>query len=320
MQMVLFYASEAGREASAVEQVSAEGTSTAGDAAADLAGFSKRRRLSGRLEDALSQLQQLCDRLQPSSLQRLASIDPSSGWKARLCQVSAQGKCSRCGEELTSLPLSAAQREAMKAALLGAATSVSALQRAELLRFGKWVEGRDYRYVVDGPNVGYCNQNFKGGGFSFRQVDIVLEQLCKQSGGKPPLLLMPSAYLNDKEVPNHTKSNTGNDRELAAVWSCGLRGWYAQSANWAFSRAEARLLAHCRGLAGFKTEQSPPPQIAEPPHGAHPTAGDRREVSERNPPSRPGAHQSPHDMSPVSLLCRERRWRKRCSAQRPRWR
>ena len=43
--------------------------------------------------------------------------------------------------------------------------------RRDLIRFGEWVAARRCRLIIDGPNVGYRNQNFEGGRFSFTQVE-----------------------------------------------------------------------------------------------------------------------------------------------------
>ncbi|KAK3284625.1 hypothetical protein CYMTET_7728 [Cymbomonas tetramitiformis] len=59
--------------------------------------------------------------------------------------------------------------------------------------------GRPLRYVVDGANVAYCRQNFGEGGFSFYQINLVLNHLVEVEGCSwdEILLLMPKKYLND---------------------------------------------------------------------------------------------------------------------------
>ena len=53
--------------------------------------------------------------------------------------------------------------------LLSAAAARADSQRAALSLFQQWVRTRKYKYIVDGPNVGYCQQNFENGRFSFKQ-------------------------------------------------------------------------------------------------------------------------------------------------------
>eukprot|EP00854_Cymbomonas_tetramitiformis_P000485 gene483-874_t len=69
--------------------------------------------------------------------------------------------------------------------------------------------GRPLRYVVDGANVAYCRQNFGEGGFSFYQINLVLNHLVEVEGCSwdEILLLMPKKYLNDV-IPNHARARS----------------------------------------------------------------------------------------------------------------
>ena len=52
-----------------------------------------------------------------------------------------------------------------------------------LRRFSRWLEGQPaFDFVVDGPNVGYANQNFEGGRFSFAQAPAA--QLGRRGEGR----------------------------------------------------------------------------------------------------------------------------------------
>lgn len=50
-----------------------------------------------------------------------------------------------------------------------------------MLEFEREMETRfmnkKLKFIVDGANVAYCQQNFAGGGFSYKQIDVVLERL-----------------------------------------------------------------------------------------------------------------------------------------------
>ena len=81
------------------------------------------------------------------------------------------GVCASCGTKLAALPLTAAQRMQMCDELLSVAAAQGEAARQDLLRFGEWVVQQGFTHIVDGPNVGYRNQNFPGGSFSFAQVD-----------------------------------------------------------------------------------------------------------------------------------------------------
>ena len=139
-----------------------------------------------------------------------ASGAAASGRRARLATVGADGTCSACGARLEKLPLTAAQRQTLAAALLAAADERG--QRGELERFGAWVAGAaaPFAYIVDGANVGYRSQNFEGGRFSFAQVEIARLALRERAGGREPLLVLPARYVGaGGAVPNHTALATG---------------------------------------------------------------------------------------------------------------
>ncbi|EOD16819.1 hypothetical protein EMIHUDRAFT_210390 [Emiliania huxleyi CCMP1516] len=75
--------------------------------------------------------------------------------------VGHDGRCPCCGGGLQLLTLPEEQREQR----LGSRGS------DRLRRFSRWLEGQPaFDFVVDGPNVGYANQNFEGGRFSFAQA------------------------------------------------------------------------------------------------------------------------------------------------------
>ena len=182
----------------------------------------------GALDARLRTLQAARAQLQPTSLRALlrawggaaaedvassgaaASGATASGRRARLATVGADGTCSACGARLEKLPLTAAQRQTLAAALLAAADERG--QRGELERFGAWVAGAaaPFAYIVDGANVGYRSQNFEGGRFSFAQVEIARLALRERAGGREPLLVLPARYVGaDGAVPNHTALATG---------------------------------------------------------------------------------------------------------------
>ena len=101
-----------------------------------------------------------------------ASGVSGSGGEHRATLVACpDGVCASCGTKLAALPLTAAQRRQMCDELLSVAAAQGEAARQDLLRFGEWVVQQGFTHIVDGPNVGYRNQNFPGGSFSFAQVD-----------------------------------------------------------------------------------------------------------------------------------------------------
>lgn len=82
------------------------------------------------------------------------------------------GVCASCSTRLAALPLTAVQRRQMCDELLSVAAAQGEAARQDLLRFGEWVVQQGFTHIVDGPNVGYRNQNFPSGSFSFAQADL----------------------------------------------------------------------------------------------------------------------------------------------------
>ena len=70
----------------------------------------------------------------------------------------------------------------MRNELFTIANSTSKSQGSAIRAFGDWLdtkakEGIEFMYIVDGANVAYHRQNFEGGKFNFRQVELVVEKL-----------------------------------------------------------------------------------------------------------------------------------------------
>ena len=164
------------------------------------------------LERWLHALQESTAQLSQGSLERLqAALNGSTSYKAVLTSIDEQGVCASCGTVLESLALTTDQAAQLSAGLLSAAAARDAGHSADLLRFAEWAKMRSFRYVIDGANVGYRNQNFDGGGFSFEQVELMRRELCRLDPDHEPLLVLPAHYFDEASVPNHSKANSLND-------------------------------------------------------------------------------------------------------------
>jgi hypothetical protein len=199
------------------------------------------------LASRLRQLQASHSTLTPTSLRSLhAAFDaPSQSVHARFAAVSADGRCSCCGTRLGTSPLSAEEQRTMGKALASAAANVSDRHAADLDAFAEWVASLPSppddarRYIIDGPNVAYRNQNFAGGAFSFEQVELARQALLEASSRREdvdaetaptdaetaptaasdavaavePLIVMPQRYLSNDTVPNHTHKGSAGFSE-----------------------------------------------------------------------------------------------------------
>ena len=85
----------------------------------------------------------------------------------------------------------------------------------------------EFKYIIDGANVAYYHQNFEGGKFSYRQIEIVIDNLLARKDGKV-LVLLPSAY-SKRFIPNssngakskHRRNLKSADDEVHYTYSVG---------------------------------------------------------------------------------------------------
>eukprot|EP00976_Prorocentrum_cordatum_P072229 1180636-Prorocentrum_minimum.AAC.5 len=61
----------------------------------------------------------------------------------------------------------------------------------------RFQKGPPLRFVVDGANVAYMNQNYVGGGFSYDQIDQLVTHLAEEycASWQEILLLMPQVRV-----------------------------------------------------------------------------------------------------------------------------
>lgn len=146
------------------------------------------------------------DVLTHRSFERLrAALRGTPGWSVREVSIGASdGICSGCGTSLASAPLTSEQRAIFGESLLLAARERGSFHSERLREFGQWVSARRYSYIIDGANVAYRLQNFSGGQFSYKQVQMIMD-VVESRTGQPPLLVLPIAYVTGTRVPNHTQ-------------------------------------------------------------------------------------------------------------------
>jgi len=118
---------------------------------------------------------------------------PCSGVKLRLISLDEEQR-----QQLKSSLLSLARdRQRAFKQKLGDRLQKSRTTKADesLLKFCHWLDnrtGKPFTAIVDGANVGYYMQNFEGGGFSFHQIQFVVDSLEKL--GERPLVILPHKY------------------------------------------------------------------------------------------------------------------------------
>ena len=127
---------------------------------------------------------------------------------ARLVDISNNTcLCPNCGDKLMPLLLSEDERHRVRVALMKIASMSSLQQCKNLQAFDNWLKERDeFIHIVDGANVAYARQNFQTGKFSYRQIELVVDQLLLK--GERVLVLLPYPYAQ-RIIPNSAKHRKG---------------------------------------------------------------------------------------------------------------
>jgi len=132
--------------------------------------------------------------------------------------LDGENRCTKTGQQLRCLGLTAAQRKRMRDVLLERASGSFQLEH-----FCKWLRERPpFDYVLDGPNIAYNNQNFADGRFAYRQVQDIIDCILQREPNARVLILMPEKYVRrDKIFCVTTKKEqnlTLEDKELIRSW------------------------------------------------------------------------------------------------------
>eukprot|EP00606_Chrysophyceae_sp_TOSAG23-5_P001513 GSChrysophyteH2.ASY1.ANO1.760.1 assembled CDS len=141
--------------------------------------------------------------------------------------------CPNCGDELAHIDLTTTEKAFMRNALMESARESG--DASSLQTFANYLhhmnsqnqsqnqiqnqnqsrsksqrqrqnQNKDVLYIVDGANVAYHRQNFVGGKFSYRQIELVVEKLEKKIAAEEAILVvLPHAYVQ-RVVPNMSKN------------------------------------------------------------------------------------------------------------------
>ncbi|KAK4375909.1 hypothetical protein RND71_006586 [Anisodus tanguticus] len=130
-------------------------------------------------------------------------------WLVKRSQISPDGKCLTCGEQLVCVDIDRAETE--RFAVSVASLAMEREVHSNFKEFQDWLEKHsDYEAVVDAANVGLFQQNFAEGGFSIPQLVAVVKELHSRSN-KWPLII-----LHNKRV--RTLFENAGYRELLEEW------------------------------------------------------------------------------------------------------
>ncbi|XP_038881942.1 proteinaceous RNase P 2-like isoform X2 [Benincasa hispida] len=110
----------------------------------------------------------------------------TGNWAVKRTNVYSNGKCCCCAQQLVCADISCAETESFAQSL--AALAIERETQPNFISF-QWLEEHNHcDTIVDGANIGLYQQNFVDSGFNLPQVEAVVKELCKMSGGNWPLV------------------------------------------------------------------------------------------------------------------------------------
>ncbi|GLD93459.1 hypothetical protein PINS_up002051 [Pythium insidiosum] len=140
------------------------------------------------------------------------------GWKWSVGTVDQKGVSSVSGDQLESMELPEAEETALLDKIVG-------LVRTDDKRIEQWAEFTEwltangpFDIIIDAANVGFFNRNFEGGGFSYRQIQLMLEHYEKQD--KKVLIVLHKRRTYDDQVPEDFRPVLASWKERNIMYNC----------------------------------------------------------------------------------------------------
>ncbi|KAH7488826.1 hypothetical protein KRP22_008536 [Phytophthora ramorum] len=139
-------------------------------------------------------------------------------WKITEGTVSEEGVCSVTGDQLQSLELEA-ELEAELLAKVEKLVRTDEKRTAQWDAFKQWLgEFGPFDVIIDAANVGYCNQNFDGGGFNYAQIELMVQHY--EARGNKPLLVLHERRTWDEQVPAEHRAQVAQWRASHKMFNC----------------------------------------------------------------------------------------------------
>lgn len=111
-------------------------------------------------------------------------------WKVEKTNMSSEGVCKSCGEQLVSIDIDPVETDNFANSLVELACAREV--KSNFKNFQEWLDRHGpYDFIVDGANIGLYQRNFADGGFSVSQLSSVVNVLRQRSPKKKwPLILL----------------------------------------------------------------------------------------------------------------------------------
>lgn len=119
------------------------------------------------------------------------------GWKVGCAKIGPDGRCPISSTVLQAVRPCEAELNSILGLIERLAIEHASQRKLESWAgFKVWLEdsGSEWDTVIDGANVGHCNQNRERGAFSHRQIDALIEQ-CTLSGRRRVAVVLREHWL-----------------------------------------------------------------------------------------------------------------------------
>ncbi|DAZ94852.1 TPA: hypothetical protein N0F65_012541, partial [Lagenidium giganteum] len=147
-----------------------------------------------------------------------AAREDGKGWRCEVGTVSTEGICSITGDQLQSLELSDEQTEALLAKIQDLVRT-DEKRTSQWQEFVAWLDAQErFDVVLDAANIGYFNQNFDGGCFTYTQIERVLQHY--QTQGKKVLVVLHKRRTSDDQVPPSFRATIKQWAEAGIMFNC----------------------------------------------------------------------------------------------------
>lgn len=147
-----------------------------------------------RIESILEHMSRETTELETETIANLrhlfTSREISNNWIIGDCIVEGNGYCTFCDETLEAIDLNTEEYSQFASGIAALATKQEKYPR-EFDTFVQWLDKHGpFGIIIDAANVAFYGQNFETGGFSFPQIEAVVNRVKKDFAQLRPLVIL----------------------------------------------------------------------------------------------------------------------------------
>ena len=147
-----------------------------------------------RIESILKHMSRETTELEPDTITNIRNLftsrELSKYWTVGDCTVAENGYCEFCDDTLEAIDLDS-EEYAQFASGIAALATKQEKHPHEFDSFAQWLNQHGpFGIIIDAANVAFYGQNFETGGFSFPQIDAVVNRVKKDFPHLKPLVIL----------------------------------------------------------------------------------------------------------------------------------